>query len=183
MSRGNLGLLLFREHMGAHPFSKSPIFMLGGTNVVWKREIGMYKGYELWSRLLSWDEKWMYALTSFVEKGRVKPKSYYLQKKQPPGAGEKEEKKKEIDSKVIYASAISRFVFKRGRKTVPPMEMLKSSGLLPADDDIEGLRKMEEIRLRRLGIAQLREGWDAVHDIFFEEIDEVLGRYTDFLFR
>lgn len=189
MSRGNLGMLLFREHMATQPFSKAPRFMLGGIQIVWKREIKNYTTYELWSRTLSWDDKWLYVLTTFVENGRIKPKSHYLQREQPRGSSvaaavsKSTTTPKEHDTKAVHASAISRVVFKKGRKTVPPAEMFRTAGLLPAEDDIEGLKKIEETRLRRLGIAQLKDGWDAVHDVFFEETDEVVGRYTDLFFR
>ena len=144
---------------------------------------------------MSWDEKWFYVLMTFVENGRFKPKKYYLQKAQPKWTlkfaeveklnGVATEKKLRTleEEKAIYASAISRVVFKRGRRTVQPIEMLQMAGLLPEDDNVEAQKRIEETRQRRLGILQLKEGWDGVHAVFFEETDEALGPYTDMFWR
>jgi hypothetical protein len=186
MSRGNLGVLLFQNHMANSPYSTAPRFMLGGVTCVWKKEIKSYKMYEMWSRTLSWDDKWLYVLTTFVEAGVLKPSKYYLQKEQPSVPIRTDVDAKtlaEKQQKAIHASAISRIVFKKGRKTVLPIEMIKAAGLAPPEDDKKAWTALEEMRSKRLGIAQLKEGWDAVHDVFFEETDEVLGRYTDLLWR
>ncbi|KAI3326846.1 capsule polysaccharide biosynthesis protein [Xylariaceae sp. AK1471] len=88
--------------------------ILGSVQCSFRKELGPYQRYEMWSRVLSWDRKWMYIVTHFVEKGAVKP-----------GAKPEEWEKK------IHASAVSKYVFKVGRLTVHPAILLEASGMLP----------------------------------------------------
>ena len=113
--------------------------VLGGVMCTFKREIGMYRGYEMWSRVLCWDKKWIYIVTHFVKKGAVKPKAYVLTdgswfrkrgyRSVKRSQGEREVK--EVDEKAILASAISKYVVKLGRLTIHPEVSLNASGLLP----------------------------------------------------
>lgn len=95
----------------------------------------MYEGFEMWSRLLCWDRKWVYVVTHFVKKGTVKPTAYILTDgswfggkgyKEVGGTGNAE-----LDEKAIFASAISKYVVKLGRLTVHPEVVLEASGVLP----------------------------------------------------
>ncbi|KAF4637236.1 hypothetical protein G7Y89_g856 [Cudoniella acicularis] len=110
--------------------------MLGSVMCSFKREIGIYEGYEMWSRLLCWDRKWIYIVTHFVKKGTVKPSAYILEDgswlgkkgyKKVNGAA----KSAEIDEKAIFASAVSKYVVKLGRLTIHPEVLLNASGVLP----------------------------------------------------
>jgi len=110
--------------------------MLGSVMCSFKREIGIYESYEMWSRLLCWDRKWMYVVSHFVKKGTVRPTGYVLgdgswfRKKgytKVEGAGGDVE----LDQKAIFASAIGKYVVKLGRLTVHPEVVLQASGLLP----------------------------------------------------
>ncbi|CZT09280.1 uncharacterized protein RCO7_04101 [Rhynchosporium graminicola] len=109
--------------------------MLGGVMCSFKREIGMYQGFEMWSRMLCWDRKWIYVVTHFVKKGTVKPRAYILtdgswfRKGYKTVKGEAETQ--EVDEKAIFASAISKYVIKLGRLTTHPEISLEASGLLP----------------------------------------------------
>ncbi|KAH7407912.1 hypothetical protein BKA64DRAFT_721658 [Cadophora sp. MPI-SDFR-AT-0126] len=112
--------------------------MLGGVMCSFKREIGMYQGFEMWSRLLCWDRKWIYVVTHFVKKGTVKPKAYILTdgswfggKRYKTVQGEGEGNAFDVDEKAIFASAISKYVIKLGRLTTHPEVSLNASGLLP----------------------------------------------------
>ncbi|KAK0106929.1 hypothetical protein ONS95_003645 [Cadophora gregata] len=110
--------------------------MLGGVMCSFKREIGMYQGFEMWSRLLCWDRKWIYVVTHFVKKGTVKPSAYILTDGSWfGGKGYKTVKgdsnSQEVDEKAIFASAISKYVIKLGRLTTHPEVSLNASGLLP----------------------------------------------------
>lgn len=40
--------------------------MLGGVACSFKREIGIYEGYEMWSRILCWDRKWIVSRTPLL---------------------------------------------------------------------------------------------------------------------
>ena len=102
--------------------------MLGAAHCSFKKEIPGYKAYDMWSSVLSWDRKWMYIVTHFVEKG-VRPTEWLDPKwkgvrTRIAGRGGDWEKK-------VYASAISKYVFKVGRFTVHPSIVLEESGLLP----------------------------------------------------
>ncbi|KAI0537180.1 capsule polysaccharide biosynthesis protein [Xylaria digitata] len=88
--------------------------ILGGVQCSFKKELKPYQRYEMWSRILSWDRKWMYIVTHYMEKGSVKPST-----------------KPEDWEKKIHASAISKYVFKVGRLTVHPAVLIGASGLLP----------------------------------------------------
>jgi hypothetical protein len=112
--------------------------MLGGVMCSFKREIGMYQPYEMWSRVLCWDRKWLYIVTHFVKKGTVRPEAYILDDGSWwGGKGYKKVKQnigsisQEVDEKAIFASAISKYVVKLGRLTVHPEVSLGASGLLP----------------------------------------------------
>ncbi len=45
--------------------------MLGGVSCNFKREIKPYQRFEVWSRILCWDRKWLYTISHFVRKGAV----------------------------------------------------------------------------------------------------------------
>ncbi|CZR52546.1 uncharacterized protein PAC_02423 [Phialocephala subalpina] len=133
------------EHMrggtSAITGAKRPIFglALGAVSCSFKRELKPYETYELWTRVLSWDEKWIYIVTHFVRKGAVKPKKYTLYPQQNRSEQEDDAKRRGSASSVdnmdgneaVVATALSKCVFKQGRRTVSPAFMLKQSGLLP----------------------------------------------------
>jgi len=72
--------------------------------------------YEVGSRVLGWDGKWFFVVSHFREVG---------------GGGR------------LFASALSKYVFKNGSKTVPPEVVLRESKLLP--DRPEGWRAEWEV--------------------------------------
>ncbi|KAJ1326213.1 thioesterase family protein [Microdochium nivale] len=100
---------------GAKPARGKFGVMLGAVSCSFKREIRPFVKYEMWSRVLAWDRKWMYIITHFVERGVAKPG------KPLPEGWEKK----------IHATAVSKYVFKIGRLTVHPAVLVGASGLLP----------------------------------------------------
>jgi hypothetical protein len=82
--------------------------ILGSVFTNFGREIPPYVKYEVQTRLLSWDQKWIYLVSYFVT----------------PGLGKD-------GKKVVYASALSKYVCKKGRWTIPPEMILRGTGLLP----------------------------------------------------
>jgi hypothetical protein len=119
---------------------------LGGVACFFLKEIKPYEGYELWSRVLAWDRKWVYAVTHFVKKGAVRPDGVVATEKNSrwpflaeikKGKGQKTETVEEEGSVNgarkgdIFAFAISKYVFKIGRKTLPPELTFQRCGLLP----------------------------------------------------
>lgn len=105
---------------------------LGGVSCTFKREIKPYEKYQIWSRVLSWDEKWVYIVSYFVRDGAVLPERYTLQPSQVSSAGKRKKNRSPEDvGKAIFASAISKYVFKHGRRTMPPEQVFQSINLLP----------------------------------------------------
>lgn len=173
--------------------SKEPIFgiALGAVNCNFKKELKPYESYEMWTRILSWDEKWIWLVTHFVRKNASKPKSYtlYPQQKTQNQRGDH----KDLDPRsCVVASSLSKCVFKQGRKTISPEFMLKASGLLPGstlDNSFDGnfavdgewtLERIEEERLRGKKIANTlsAESQQELEESFTGE-SEALGRHTD----
>lgn len=109
--------------------------MLGSVMCSFKREIGMYEPFEMWSRILCWDRKWVYVVSHFVKKGTVKPSAYILTDGTWFGKGYKKVEghvgSQEVDEKAIFASAVSKYVIKLGRLTIHPEVVLDASGILP----------------------------------------------------
>lgn len=108
---------------------------LGAVFCSFRKEIGPLQGYEMWSRILAWDRKWLYIVTHFVVKGKVRPTAWDGRRMGPTrgrvqradGSGEGE-----VDfSKYVCATAISKYVFKLGRFTVHPALVVDAAGLLP----------------------------------------------------
>lgn len=115
-----------------------PLFglALGAVSCSFKQEIKPYESYEMWTRILTWDEKWVYIITHFVRKGAVVPCDYTLYPHQSTSKSSQRspECKDTMDSnKAVVATALSKCVFKQGRRTVSPALMLKTSGLLPTE--------------------------------------------------
>ncbi|KAK2758945.1 hypothetical protein FQN54_003043 [Arachnomyces sp. PD_36] len=210
ISRTHIFCLLFGPKVVPTPLNgrNSPskaLPILGGVQCSFRREILPYQGYEIWTRVLSWDEKWVYVVSHFVVKGKVRPVGYVLQGGRKKGGREKGKGK--MDEKYVLASSVARYVFKRGRKTIAPWEVLVDSNLLPEPqtglgssqngipngdnkaDEASASEKMweriEEQRKKTLEVAQLKGGWDAIHGLFSSDDEEVLalGRYTDLLWR
>ena len=110
-----------------------------------RREIKPYEGFEMWTRLLSWDRKWFYGVTHFVKKGAVKPTGYLLQPWKKGGKTTTSDANEHdtnmttnadatanpIPQPFIFASGISKYVFKKGRLTIPPERVFRNAGLLP----------------------------------------------------
>lgn len=110
--------------------------MLGGVGMHFHREIKPYEGFEVWTRVLCWDRKWVYLVGHFVRKGAVRPTTHILQpwrrgreRAGKGGGGEKEEEEEKGDG--VFASGIAKYVFKHGRRTIPPERILRASELLP----------------------------------------------------
>lgn len=114
----------------------------GAVFCSFRREVRPLQGYEMWTRVLAWDRKWVYLVTHFVVKGKVRPTGWdsgsagwfgaVREKKveTTAAAGLEEEGSEEWDKWVI-ATAVSKYVFKVGRFTVHPSIVLGESGLLP----------------------------------------------------
>lgn len=112
----------------------------------------------MWTRVLTWDEKWIYILTHFVKKDSKKPETFTLYPEQNASLKNsvsgsdkktKNEPWSEHSNKDIVATALSKCVFKADRRTISPMLMFKYSGLLPADSVDEAVYTTAEYYQRR----------------------------------
>lgn len=109
------------------------LIALGAVTCNFHREIKPYRRYEIWTRLMTWDRKWMYIVSHFVEKGTFRPAGYSLQ---PGRRGSRrvenltEEDKAKLKRK-IFASSVAKYVIKKGRLTIPPELVLERSQMLP----------------------------------------------------
>lgn len=103
---------------------------LGAVSCTFRKEVKPFQSYEIWTRVLSWDEKWIYTVTHFVRKDTVRPRSFTLL---PQAYSSRQGKLNDLARKedAIFASALSKCVWKKGRRTVSPEIMLQVSGLLP----------------------------------------------------
>jgi hypothetical protein len=113
------------------PLPGSLKIILGAAHCSYHREITAYAGYEVWSRILSWDRKWLVIVSHFVPKGMAKPdvwldprfkKGYRTNGGKGPRNGWE---------RMVHATAVSKYVFKLDRLTIHPAVILKGSGLLP----------------------------------------------------
>ncbi|KAJ3456084.1 hypothetical protein FSOLCH5_010859 [Fusarium solani] len=159
MSRGNFCLVLFSKLFNPIPGPNHFTMVLGGTTCTWRKEIKPYAPYELWTRILSWDEKWLYVVTHFVKPGVFHPDEYVMQPKKKTNSKKNKEDVELL--KAVYASSVARYVFKSNRRTIPPEQALRDAGLLPEDE--AGLAEAEKTRAGSLAIGRLEAGWDAVH--------------------
>ncbi len=131
-------------------------FALGAVSCHFKRAILPYQKYEMWTRILTWDDKWLYLVTHFVQAGRVKPTTYSLQpwKKKTVVPGSKTDNKSSSSSRnsnsnsnkqddettphpAILATSVARYVFKQGRWSIPPDTVLATARLLAAKPPVQ----------------------------------------------
>ncbi|KAL8664200.1 MAG: hypothetical protein Q9202_003278 [Teloschistes flavicans] len=140
---------LYREAGNTGP--KRLGIYLGGVSCNFRREIGVYQEFEMWTRVLCWDRKWLYVVTHFLRKDVVRPRGFALQpwknsrqededatssaraREVAPTEEEAEEMKKERrrTKPLFFATAVAKYVCKRGRLTIAPDLVLRNSGLLP----------------------------------------------------
>ncbi|EXJ92013.1 hypothetical protein A1O3_00563 [Capronia epimyces CBS 606.96] len=99
--------------------------ILGSVHTSFHREILPYERYEVRSRLLGWDRKWIVVGSWFVRPARN-------HKHKEKGNGKEEE------PEVLLASALSKYVVKKGRFTVSPERCFTAAGWLsPGDHDCD----------------------------------------------
>jgi hypothetical protein len=146
---------------------------LGGTSCVFKREIKPLQRYEIWSRVLSWDTKWLVLITYFVKAGTHKSVMRSLRKG--------EERKDGSDAqKAILAVGVSRYVFKDGRRTAPPEEVLKHMGLYPSTDpEGDGHDIYASLRQPGSDVVGFFGSLDSLPAHFGDASSSVLGHYSD----
>ncbi|KAF9767601.1 hypothetical protein IL306_015215 [Fusarium sp. DS 682] len=172
---------------------------LGAVECCFRREIPAFKKVEMWSYVLTWDRKWLYIVTHFVPKGTVLPTEWLDPRFARTQTRPLLKDTGELGRKV-YATALSKYVFKLKRLTVPPSTVLEEAGFLPTrpggwtigeeelDMDVSGgdMGKNGEWNWQRVE-AQRRKGielisqpnhLDLLHDGFDGGSDGAIGRFS-----
>ena len=185
---------------------------LGGVSCLFKKEILPFQKYEMWTRILCWDRKWFYLITHLVRPGVGDPSSWALQ---PWRKSEKTVTTDGVDPEklmgAVHATAIAKYVIKKGRITVSPEKALLDADMVPvkpdgwvytgealanghANGDVNGVLPkpvqgddwnwniIEAERLRGLKVAQKFADMDGMHEYFDGGKDGVLGEFADLLF-
>jgi acyl-CoA thioesterase FadM len=132
VARSHLSGILFAPiFFGNTPLGRCNL-VVGAVSCVFRKEIKPYQPYELSTKVVSWDEKWIYMVTHFVSLGTARPQGYMSEAFQHADSPPRPSLTPEAESKnEVLASAITRMVFKKGRITVPPADVLKACGLRP----------------------------------------------------
>lgn len=97
-----------RHENGKKKFPGMISVVLGSVYCSFKKAIIAYERYEMQSKIVGWDEKWLYVVT------------YFLRPEKKKGQG-----------KTLLAVGISEYVAKKGRYTISPAKILTASGLIP----------------------------------------------------
>lgn len=180
-----------REGLVLDPASGKPAhgslsICLGAVACSFRREIPVYRGYQCWSSVLAWNRKWLYIVTHFVPKGAqgIVPDAA------AGGARAGWEAK-------VYATAVSKYVFKVGRLSVHPALVLSESGLLPprpggwtsgADqlgDEVAPVGVPDEggdwdWRRKGMELAAQFQALDDMHELFDGGAHGVLGNFGSY---
>ena len=115
-------------------------FGVGGVASTFRKGIRPLQKYDIVTQVLSWDEKWVYFISHFVKKGSFKPVQF---SDQPRRNKHKDGAEPELPStqgdvpsadSTVLAISVGKMVFKKGRKTIPPVDFLRDCGHLPSDD-------------------------------------------------
>jgi hypothetical protein len=132
---------------------------LGAVSCFFLRQIDPLSKFEIYTRVLSWDRKWIYMISHIVKKGAVRPNSYVLQPWKNSKRKSTAAKQDASDfTKHIYATSVSRYVFKKGRLTINPEVVLERSRLLPPRPPGVGLPPRSEASSGNEPSAQVNEG-------------------------
>jgi acyl-CoA thioesterase FadM len=174
LARGRHFYGLFRVGLQKYGKQGTVFPALGAVTCMFKKEIRPFARVRIWTRVLAWDDKWIFLVSHFasddgiVETGRSQ----------------------ESRAASLYATSISKQVVKRGRKTIPPVEFLASCGLVPSEsvpsvnvssngatalDPIN--RRIEERRVRGLALAEHVAGLDEASVWFSEANDAPFAIY------
>ena len=172
--------------------------MLGGVACSFKREVKPYEKMDIYTRVLTWDRKWLYLVSYIVRQG-TRPSAYTLQPwKKAAGKAAASAKKP-----TIVAVSVAKYVFKQGRLTIVPETLLQEAGLLPvrpergvaeivspsdepvkASDVLEPPRDgkwtwafAEQERLRGKRVADFMTELDSLPEDFDPENQPALGEY------
>jgi hypothetical protein len=170
-------LALFKAVMAPRtPNTKPKTINLGAASCVFKKPIPPFARYEVSSRVLCWDQKWVYVVSHFTKPGTSRPTGFLLGAQAASSKMGRVVEKKEERDEGVYASAIAKYVFKAGRVTCKPEEVLVECGLMPWSSGehgglkngnaVEGRWSWEEVQdecRKQLPLAQNLASLDQLH--------------------
>ncbi|KAG9238184.1 hypothetical protein BJ875DRAFT_480639 [Amylocarpus encephaloides] len=200
VSRVHLLLALFKNGMAklqkeenSNGNNKMVMPVLGGASASFRRAIPPFRKYDVVTRVLCWDEKWIYIVSWFVTTGSLGSVRRKKDEKisGPSGVGSKHEDGKQGHSesskpvvpRSVYATSIAKYVVKAGSKTVKPESVMVASGLIPEGDseEVKGMRaNIEKGRLQALKYGRAFCELDGLHGEFDEDVD-TLRSFRDLL--
>ncbi|KAJ5750788.1 hypothetical protein N7533_007816 [Penicillium manginii] len=93
--------------------------ILGSVETTFYREILPFQAYETRSRILTWDSKWISIVTYLVQPGTDV---------EDGAGGLSDFLGRQREKKTLFAVALSRYVAKKGRRTVAPEDLLNAGG-------------------------------------------------------
>lgn len=168
-NRTELMLVLFKDVLSPQKCGKNTLTQktinLGGTSCTFKKPIPPFARYEISSRILCWDQKWVYVVSHFTRPGSNRPTRLLVGPQAAKLSKATGEAKRAEDQKdCIYATAIAKYVFKAGRVTCSPETVMIECGLLPPRPSTEERRGSEdEISNVKKG-RQSHWSWSDVQD-------------------
>ena len=126
--------------------------ILGATQCSFQREILPYQAYEVHSRVLCWDAKWIFIVSYFVKSGaRLK---LDMDSDQPAATPDNKKQRAQV-----FATAVSKYVVKEGKLTVSPERVLQAGGYLArpdegASEEDQSINYAEEMRIKGLNLVR-----------------------------
>jgi hypothetical protein len=184
-NRTELMLALFKDIIKPQKSGKQGVkpkmFNLGATSCVFKKAIPPFARYEISSRVLCWDKKWIYVVSHFTKPGSNKPTRFLVDSAPSRKAGTSN-KGSEDQQDRIYATAITKYVFKAGRITCSPESVMLECGLLPSrssqeEDSSWSWQKIEDECSKHVEVARNFGSLDELHSTFIGRNGPALYRY------
>ncbi|KAL5119063.1 hypothetical protein ACEQ8H_002987 [Pleosporales sp. CAS-2024a] len=188
-NRTELLIALFKDVVTPQPSGKATVpakmFHLGGTSCIFKKSIAPFSQFEISSRILCWDQKWIYVVSHFTKPGSNNRAHLIL------GPWTKQQQGPVSDqSECIYATAMTKYVFKQGRKTCTPESVMQECGVLPRQDATKGSdgwksgvdshwswEQVQEECNKHLEVAQNFGSLDQLHDTFLGRSGPAMYHY------
>lgn len=100
---------------------KYPFIPVANVFCSFKREIKPFSKYSIHSNIFAWDNKWLFVLSKFIVKG-----------------------KKGED--VVHSTAVTKYVLKDGKKTIPPVDALKFVGLWSEEFELQSAENLKLVQ-------------------------------------
>lgn len=102
-------------------YGNLPIVPVGHVQTLFRKELFVFQLYQIRSRILAWDKKWLYLILKFVRKDK---------------SGE-----------TTCAVSLTKYVFKkRSRMTIPPQQVVEASGLFSEEVEAANIENFEIVK-------------------------------------